>query len=150
MTEQARQSNGARVLSAGGGLIVGDIAGVRDRFMIDGNDTGDRFALVQHLFAPKALAAPMHRHHKEDEYTFVVKGRIGAILGEEEIFGEPGDLIFKSRNQWHTFLERWGRARFRSRVDFPRRVGAVLSGTRDHDGATEPGVARRTGGALPM
>jgi hypothetical protein len=68
LTDRAEASEGARVLAAHGGLVFGDPAGVRDRFMIDGKDSGDRFALVQHLFAPKALAAPMHRHHKEDEY----------------------------------------------------------------------------------
>ena len=92
-----------RVLKALDGDVVGDPGGVRDRFMIDGHDAGGRFALVQHLFAPRALAAPMHRHHLEDEYTYVLSGRIGAILGEDEVIGEPGDLIFKPRNQWHTF-----------------------------------------------
>jgi quercetin dioxygenase-like cupin family protein len=96
-------AQGPRVLKAGEGDIAGDPASVRDRFMIDGKDTGGQFALVQHLFAPKALAAPMHRHHLEDEYTYVLTGRIGAILGDEEVFAEPGDLVFKPRNQWHTF-----------------------------------------------
>lgn len=94
---------GPRVLKAGDGDVVGDPDGVRDRFLIDGRDADGRFALVQHLFAPQALAAPMHRHHLEDEYTFVLSGRIGAVLGEDEVVGEPGDLIFKPRNQWHTF-----------------------------------------------
>lgn len=76
---------------------------IRNRFMIDGSETDGRFALLQHLFEPRALAAPMHRHHDEDEYTYVLTGRIGAVLGEQEVFGEPGDLIFKPRNQWHTF-----------------------------------------------
>ncbi|MDQ3055234.1 MAG: cupin domain-containing protein [Actinomycetota bacterium] len=71
--------------------------------MIDGAETGGRFALVQHLFAPKALAAPMHRHHDEDEYTFVLTGRIGAVLDGQEVVAEPGDLLFKPRGQWHTF-----------------------------------------------
>ncbi len=70
--------------------------------MIDGADSQGRFALVQHLFAPKALAAPMHRHHDEDEYTVVLTGRIGAVL-EGEVVAEPGDLLFKPRGQWHTF-----------------------------------------------
>ena len=104
MTENSSSNHGVpRVLAAGQGLTVGDAAGVRDRFMIDGEDAGGRFALVQHLFGPKALAAPMHRHHKEDEYTYVLEGRIGATLGGQEIFAGPGDLIFKPRNQWHTF-----------------------------------------------
>jgi quercetin dioxygenase-like cupin family protein len=104
MSEFGAPISGApHVLTAADGLVVGDPAKVRDRFMIDGKDAGGRFALVQHLFAPKALAAPMHRHHKEDEYTYVLEGRIGAIAGGREIIAEPGDLLFKPRNQWHTF-----------------------------------------------
>jgi quercetin dioxygenase-like cupin family protein len=71
--------------------------------MIDGKETEGRFALVEHLFEPRALAAPMHRHRDEDEYTYVLTGRIGAVLGGEEVEGGPGDLIFKPRDQWHTF-----------------------------------------------
>lgn len=93
----------ARILSAQDGAVLPLLGGVADRFMIDGSDSGGRFALVQHLFAPHALAAPMHRHHDEDEFTYVLTGRIGAVLGDEEIFGDPGDLIFKPRGQWHTF-----------------------------------------------
>lgn len=102
MTESDAQRF-AQVLQAGEGLVVGDPAGVRDRFMIEGDQAGGRFALVQHLFAPRALAAPVHRHHLEDEFTYVVSGRIGAVLGDQEVEAGPGDLIFKPRGQWHTF-----------------------------------------------
>lgn len=102
MTEQQVEApTGARMLGAREGTIVAGL--VSDRFMIDGAETRGRFALVQHLFEPKALAAPMHRHRDEDEYTYVLTGRIGAVLGDEELFGGPGDLIFKPRGQWHTF-----------------------------------------------
>jgi quercetin dioxygenase-like cupin family protein len=97
------ERTGVRVLAAQDGEIGPALGGVTDRFMIDGADTGGRFALVQHLFAPRALAAPMHRHRDEDEYTFVLTGRIGAVLGDQEVEGGPGDLIFKPRGQWHTF-----------------------------------------------
>lgn len=92
----------ARVLGPQAGILAG-LGGVRDRFMIDGRETGGRFALVEHLFEPRALAAPMHRHRDEDEFTYVLRGRIGAVLGDEEVLGAPGDLIFKPRDQWHTF-----------------------------------------------
>jgi quercetin dioxygenase-like cupin family protein len=91
-----------RILRAGDGEPMGDPAGVRDRFLVDGVDADGRFALVQHLFPPKALLAPMHRHHLEDEYSYVLYGRIGAILGEKEVVAEAGDLLFKPREQWHT------------------------------------------------
>ena len=95
--------NTARLLSAEDGEVAAGLGGVSDRFMIDGKETQERFALVQHLFEPRALAGPMHRHHREDEYTYVLSGSIGAILGGDEFVAGPGDLIFKPRDQWHTF-----------------------------------------------
>jgi quercetin dioxygenase-like cupin family protein len=97
------ESSTVRVLAAGAGRLVPSVGHVANRFMIDGADAGGRVAVLQHHFEPKALAAPMHLHHEEDEYTFVLSGRIGAVLGGQEAFGEPGDLIFKPRGQWHTF-----------------------------------------------
>jgi quercetin dioxygenase-like cupin family protein len=79
------------------------LGGSSARFLIDGDDAGNRLALVEHPLKPRALAAPMHRHHREDEYIFVLEGRIGALLGDAVGIGNPGDLIFKPRNQWQTF-----------------------------------------------
>ncbi len=73
------------------------------RFMLDGEEAGNRFALVEHPMSSHALAAPLHRHTREDEYSYVLEGRVGALLGEEVVIGGPGDLIFKPRGQWHTF-----------------------------------------------
>ena len=73
------------------------------RFMVDGPDSGGGFSLVEHPIPPRALAAPLHRHTHEDEYSFVLEGRVGALLGEEVVYGEVGNLIFKPRGQWHTF-----------------------------------------------
>ena len=102
MTNSSTPTLSVRVLSAGEG-DTSSLGGVTDRFMIDGADTGGRFALVQHLFAPRALAAPMHRHHQEDEYTYVLTGRIGAVIEGLEVEAGAGDLLFKPRGQWHTF-----------------------------------------------
>jgi uncharacterized RmlC-like cupin family protein len=41
--------------------------------------------------------------HDEDEFTYVTRGRIGAVLGDQEVFAGPGDLVVKPRGQWHTF-----------------------------------------------
>ncbi|HEU4658440.1 MAG TPA: cupin domain-containing protein [Capillimicrobium sp.] len=81
----------------------GTLGGVGVRFMIDGAEAGERFSLVEHPMAPRSLAAPLHRHHREDEYSFVVEGRLGALLGDDVVIAEAGDLVFKPRNQWHTF-----------------------------------------------
>ncbi|MGI8876677.1 MAG: cupin domain-containing protein [Egibacteraceae bacterium] len=103
MTDHTQATAGPRVLGPRDGEIMGPEEGVRDRFMIDGKDSGGRLALVEHLMAPRALAAPLHRHSREDEYSYVLEGRVGALLGDDEVFAEVGDLIFKPRAQWHTF-----------------------------------------------
>ena len=71
--------------------------------MIDGGEAGGGFSLVEHPMGPRALAAPLHRHNREDEYSYVLEGKLGALLGDEVVYGEVGDLVFKPRNQWHTF-----------------------------------------------
>jgi len=82
---------------------AGFLGSIGVRFMIDGDETGRGFSLVEHPMGPRALAAPLHRHTREDEYSYVLEGRMGAVLGDEVLEAGPGDLIFKPRNQWHTF-----------------------------------------------
>ena len=81
----------------------GFLGGIGVRFMIDGDETGGGFSLVEHPMPPRALAAPLHLHTREDEYSFVIEGRMGALLGDEVLEAGPGDLVFKPRDQWHTF-----------------------------------------------
>jgi mannose-6-phosphate isomerase-like protein (cupin superfamily) len=82
---------------------AGFLGSIGVRFMIDGEDAGGDFSLVEHPMSPRALAAPLHLHEREDEYSFVLEGRMGALLGDEVVEAGPGDLVFKPRNQWHTF-----------------------------------------------
>ena len=92
----------ARVLGPKEGK-AGFLGSIGVRFMVDGEEAGGGFSLVEHPMPPRALAAPLHRHTNEDEYSYVLEGRVGALLGDEVLIGEPGDLIFKPRGQWHTF-----------------------------------------------
>ena len=73
------------------------------RFMIGGEQTQGNFALVEHPIGPRALAAPMHTHRYEDEYTYVLEGEIGVQIGEEVLVARPGDLVFKPRGMPHAF-----------------------------------------------
>src|SRR3984893_4710344 len=82
---------------------LGKLGGIGGRFMVSGRESGGGFALVEHPMESHALAAPLHRHHREDEYSYILEGRVGADLGGQIVYGEPGDLIFKPRDQWHTF-----------------------------------------------
>jgi mannose-6-phosphate isomerase-like protein (cupin superfamily) len=98
--------------------LAGSLGSIGVRFLIDGLEAGGRFALVEHPLPPRALAAPLHRHSREDEYSFVLEGRLGAMLGEEVVYGDPGDLLFKPRGQWHTF---WNAG------DAPARILEIIS-----------------------
>ena len=81
----------------------GFLGSIGVRFMIDGPEASERFSLVEHPMSPRALAAPLHRHTREDEYSYVLQGRMGALLGDDVVEAGPGDLVHKPRNQWHTF-----------------------------------------------
>jgi mannose-6-phosphate isomerase-like protein (cupin superfamily) len=88
------------------------------RFMIPGADSDSRLSLVEHPIPPRALAAPLHRHNREDEYSFILEGRMGALLGDDVVEAGPGDLVYKPRGQWHTF---WNAG------DEPARILEIIS-----------------------
>ena len=97
---------------------AGFLGSIGVRFMIDGDEAGGGFSLVEHPMSARALAAPLHRHTREDEYSYVLEGKVGALLGDDVLIGNPGDLIFKPRNQWHTF---WNAG------DEPARILEIIS-----------------------
>lgn len=80
-----------------------DFGGLGVTWKIDGPITGSRFSVVHHPIAPRALAAPLHRHHNEDEYSYVIRGALGALLGDEVFIAEAGTWVVKPRMEWHTF-----------------------------------------------
>jgi hypothetical protein len=95
-------------MDAGGVKVVGPTEGdevflgsIGVRFLIDGAAAGDRFALLEHPMSPRALAAPLHRHSREDEYSFVLEDAWARCSARRS--SRPGrGAVFKPRNQWHT------------------------------------------------
>jgi mannose-6-phosphate isomerase-like protein (cupin superfamily) len=83
--------------------ITGDLGGIGARFIMNGEIAENRFSLIEHPIVPRGLAAPMHLHTREDEYSFVLEGTWGFKLGDEVVHAGPGDLVYKPRNVWHTF-----------------------------------------------
>ena len=96
----------------------GFLGSIGVRWMIDGAEADQRFSLVEHAMSPRALAAPLHLHTREDEYSYVLQGRMGALLGDDVVEAGPGDLVHKPRNQWHTF---WNAG------DEPTRILEIIS-----------------------
>ena len=84
-----------------GDLVM--LGGFGSTWKLEGNQTDERCSIVHHPLLPRALAAPLHRHHREDEYSYVISGKLGALLGDDVVEAGPGSWVFKPRNQWHTF-----------------------------------------------
>jgi quercetin dioxygenase-like cupin family protein len=95
-------SQGPRKVGPGDGPVA-QLGGCQARFLVFGEESGGGFSLVEHPIPPRSLCAPRHRHAGVDEYSYVLEGRMGALLGEDVIHAEAGDLAFKPRDQWHTF-----------------------------------------------
>ena len=148
MDTSQQLTRGARVLGPKDGEIAGAPEFRTDRFMVDGAETAGRLTVIEHTVAPGVLAGPLHHHSREDEYSYVLEGRLGAVLGDEEVFAGPGDLVFKPRGQWHTF---WNPGDTPTRVlelitpsgleDLFRELGALG----EMDPATLPALAARYG-----
>jgi mannose-6-phosphate isomerase-like protein (cupin superfamily) len=97
---------------------TGQLIAMGARFVMDGADAEGRFGLIEHPIIPRGLAAPLHLHTREDEYSFILEGRWGFQLGETIVYGEPGDLVYKPRDVWHSF---WNAG------DTPARLLEVIS-----------------------
>ena len=95
-------SQGPRIVGPRDGRSV-ELGAIGARFVVWGEESGGGFSLVEHPIPPRTLAAPVHRHSREDEYSYVLEGRLGALLGDDVVYAEAGDLAFKPRDQWHTF-----------------------------------------------
>src|SRR5215212_2903560 len=124
-------SGGPRKIGPADGKLV-DIQSAGVRFMAWSEETGGGFSLVEHPIPPRGLVAPLHKHSREDEYSFVLEGRMGALLGDDLVHADAGDLVFKPRDQWHTF---WNAG------DGPCRILEIISpGGFEHcfDEAAEP------------
>jgi mannose-6-phosphate isomerase-like protein (cupin superfamily) len=80
-----------------------DFPGLGTRYMLRGEDTDGRFALLEHTIPPRSLAAPMHTHEREDEFSYVLAGRVSVQIGDEITEAGPGQLVAKPRGVPHAF-----------------------------------------------
>jgi mannose-6-phosphate isomerase-like protein (cupin superfamily) len=99
---QSNQATALRVRRASEIETTSDLAGRVNRYLIESPDSDRLVALVEHILPPRMLAAPVHRHTREDEYSIVLEGQLGVFQDGEEVIATPGDIVFKPRGHWHT------------------------------------------------
>jgi mannose-6-phosphate isomerase-like protein (cupin superfamily) len=103
MTMEGAGSQHARLVllpDEGEMVVIGRLGA---QFMIGGAESGGTFALVEHPIGPRVLAAPLHTHEREAEYTYVLEGEVAVQVGDEVRVVLPGDLVFKPRGVPHAF-----------------------------------------------
>ena len=85
---------------AGGKVVLEGTVGVITK--VHGSATDGVMAIVEHPVAPRALVPP-HVHQDHDEWSYVLEGRIGARIGDDEFIAEAGSYILKPRRIPHAF-----------------------------------------------
>ena len=73
------------------------------RRMLPATATGGAFGLVEHDLPAGQLGSPVHTHEREDEYSYVLSGRLTAQVGDDVIEAGPGELVVKPRGIPHAF-----------------------------------------------
>ena len=86
--------------------VRGDVKVRFDRYLIDGAESGGLISLVEHGLGPRILAAPIHRHSREDEYSLVLEGRLGVFQDGAEGVAEAGELVVQAAWALAHLLER--------------------------------------------
>lgn len=74
MSDTTSVADGVKAVRPGDGPMQPLMPGVGVAFKIDGRDTDGAVAIVEHRFEVAALVPP-HIHHREDEFSIVLKAR---------------------------------------------------------------------------
>ena len=85
---------------AGGEVVMQGPLGVITK--VPGIATNGVMSIVEHPVAPRLLVPP-HVHQDHDEWSYVLEGRIGARIGDDEFIAEAGSYILKPRRIPHVF-----------------------------------------------
>jgi hypothetical protein len=95
-------AKGPRIVGPPDGASV-DLGAISARFMVWGEESGGRIRAGR--------ASDPAPHAGSADPSALARGRVqlrprgsaGALLGDDVVYAEPGDLAFKPRDQWHTF-----------------------------------------------
>jgi quercetin dioxygenase-like cupin family protein len=71
-------------------------------FKLTSDQTGGALAICEITVEPGRLI-PAHLHDTEDEFSYVIDGRIGVLIGGDEFTADAGCWVSKPRGIPHTF-----------------------------------------------
>lgn len=67
---------------------------------------------VTETLAPRGSGSPLHVHHREDEWFYVIEGELTFWVGGEVSVAPAGTFVFGPRDIPHTFIVSSEQARF--------------------------------------
>jgi quercetin dioxygenase-like cupin family protein len=73
--------------------------------------TNGRLAVLEFRW-PQGGGSPLHVHHNEDEWFYVIEGELTLWVGGEVIVAPAGSFVYGPRDIPHTFLVTSAEARF--------------------------------------
>lgn len=88
-----------KLIAAGEGKSVA-LFGVRFRYKVESADSAGRLAVLEVEIPAHTLVKP-HTHSREDEFSLVVDGTVGARIGDRELTAGPGCYLVKPRGTAH-------------------------------------------------
>jgi quercetin dioxygenase-like cupin family protein len=77
----------------------------------DGAGTGGS-VLVTESTAPRGVGSPLHVHHDEHEWFYVLEGELTIWVAGKTVVAGPGAFVFGPRDVPHTFVVSSEQARF--------------------------------------
>jgi quercetin dioxygenase-like cupin family protein len=73
------------------------------KLAVAADESAANVAVVEHVLPPHTLAAPLHRHSREDEISYVLEGEMTVLADGELSTASEGEFAVKGRDAWHTF-----------------------------------------------
>lgn len=67
---------------------------------------------VTENWAPRGYGSPLHVHHREDEWFYVLSGELTFWIGGETTIAREGSFVYGPRDVPHTFTVSSNEARF--------------------------------------
>ena len=100
MTTPVTAMSSYLVEPTGGRVVMEGQLGVITK--IPGTATNRVISVVEHPVAGRLLVPP-HVHQDHDEWSYILEGRIGARVGDDEFIAPTGSYILKPRQIPHVF-----------------------------------------------
>jgi mannose-6-phosphate isomerase-like protein (cupin superfamily) len=71
------------------------------KFKISGTDTGGRYSVME---TTQPATPPLHLHHEQDEWFYVLEGEFGFQIGESRLRLGPGGSVLAPRTLPHGYV----------------------------------------------